>query len=117
MRKVLITGSRDYHDVGLIFQELDALRAQIGDFMLIEGGATGADQIGRQWARTRGLPVVTVEANWSVYRKAAGHIRNGWMVSLEPDHCVAFPLATSRGTYDCIRQVNEAGIQYKVVGF
>lgn len=110
MKKVLVTGSRDFQDVDLIVQELNRIQTEIGPFILIEGGAQGADRIARNWAHEVGLPVCTVEANWKRYFKAAGHIRNGWMVALQPDFCVGFPGPRSRGTYDCMDQARDAGI-------
>ena len=115
MKRVLITGSREHRDKELIWGELDALRASIGDFILIEGGASGADRIGRQWARSCGLPVATVEADWKTYRRRGGHVRNGWMVSLEPHFALAFPIGASQGTRNCIDQLQRARTALRVV--
>jgi hypothetical protein len=71
---------------------MDALRAKFGDFAVIQGGAKGADSLCGLWAKSKGLPTIVVEANWARYDKAAGSIRNQWMLDFcEPNYVVAFP--------------------------
>lgn len=46
----------------------------------------------------------TFDANWRVYGKAAGAIRNRAMLQAHPGALViAFPLPQSIGTYHCIK--------------
>jgi hypothetical protein len=76
---------------------------------VIEGGALGADRLGRAWARTNGITVHTVEADWKRFGIAAGHIRNGVMLMLIPDLVVAFH--GGRGTANMIKQAKAAGVK------
>ena len=46
MRRVIVCGGRNYTKTDVVFGVLDRV-ARDGEFMLINGGATGADQIGR----------------------------------------------------------------------
>lgn len=108
---VMVTGSRSHEDMNLIRKTLDGIEIS----MLIEGGATGADALAKSWARLKGVPVATVEADWHRHGKAAGPLRNGWMLDLKPDLVVAFPEPGSRGTWDAINQAKSRGIEVKIV--
>lgn len=44
---------------------------------IIHGDARGADRLCRDWAVSRGIPHEAYPADWGVYGKAAGAIRNG----------------------------------------
>jgi hypothetical protein len=111
MSRVLICGSRDFSDKRLLMTSMEAVEARGPITCVIEGGARGADRIGRAWARWKGLPVLTVEADWDFYKKGAGPIRNKWMLDLcKPDIVVAFPL-TGPGTYDMMAQARAAGVE------
>jgi len=89
--KVIICGGRSFCDAERAGALLDKHLGGGSLSLVIEGGARGADSIGRRWARKRGIPVKTVEANWDRYGKRAGMIRNIQMADLKPDAVVAFP--------------------------
>lgn len=66
---------------------------------IIEGGATGADYAADCFANcTRGMRHTKVKADWKLYGKAAGPIRNTIMAQLKPDAGLVFP--GSNGTRD-----------------
>lgn len=110
MSKILVTGGRDYHDIAHVYEILDFYSSMdvAGPTMIIEGGATGADALASLWAYKRGMPHVRVNAQWNYYGKKAGHLRNGWMLLLAPDICIAFPGGT--GTANMRKQAEEAGV-------
>ena len=115
--RVLVCGSRHYDDEEKIFHVLDAYLARIGPQMfLINGGATGADDIARRWAVDRKVDHVTLYAKWNLEHKAAGPIRNGRMLRLKPKICLAFTpdLQKSRGTKDMVTKSTKAGVKVKV---
>jgi hypothetical protein len=88
------------------------------DDLLIEGGAPGADFISGVCADMLGLPHCTFRANWDFYHKAAGAIRNGWMLEFgQPDKVVAFHpnIAKSKGTADMVRRAKKAGVTVEVI--
>jgi len=90
MHKVaIVCGGRDYNDKDYAFCFLNENLPEC--LVLIEGGATGADRLGRLWAQSRGIHVATVNAQWGRYGKAAGPYRNVAMLRLRPDVVVAFP--------------------------
>jgi hypothetical protein len=85
--------------------------------VLVEGECPhgGVDLAGRRWGEaTAGVEVEPHPANWSLYGKAAGAIRNGEMVALGARLCVGFPGDESRGTWDCLRKAAKAGIPGRV---
>lgn len=108
MKKILCCGGRKYADAIRVNEVLSACLDKHGKFFLIEGGATGADRLCREWARKRGLPVATVNADWDLYKLAAGPVRNGWLLELQPDGVIAFP--GNVGTADMMQKAKAAGI-------
>ena len=84
--RLLVCGSRNWTRADVVYAALDALRPAI----VIEGGATGADAIARQWARDRGAYLDTYPADWNRDGKAAGPIRNARMLAEgRPTHGLA----------------------------
>jgi hypothetical protein len=78
MKAVLVTGGRDYANRARVWVILDG----IGPDLLIEGGATGADRLAREWAEDHGIHGVTVPARWNKLGKSAGPARNSVMVTI-----------------------------------
>jgi len=111
---ILVTGGRNYSDRGTVYAVLDRAHAKHGIALLIEGGATGADTLARDWATDRGVPVRTFPADWKTHGKAAGPIRNRQMLTDgKPDWVIAFP--GGRGTANMVQQAREAGVRVFVV--
>lgn len=110
--KVLVCGGRDFTNTRKLYQALDSLKPDA----IIQGGAAGADSIADLYAIERGLPAIEVKANWGYYDKAAGPIRNKWMLDFcSPDLVLAFPTERSRGTWDMVRQAKKAKVGVKVI--
>lgn len=107
--RILVCGGRDYNDAEAVNAALDAVHRKRGITCIIEGGATGADTLARQWAVATGIDIRTFYANWKLYGKAAGPLRNSQMLDEgRPDGVVAFP--GGRGTDDMVRQAQAAGL-------
>jgi len=109
--KVLVAGGRTRVDQMHIFDVLDALHDERRITMIIEGGARGADMHAHAWAMSRGVHVAVVQAHWERLGKAAGTARNAAMLRLGPDLVVAFPSSDSKGTWNMVRQAEDAGIR------
>lgn len=76
---------------------------------IIEGGASGADTLAREWADANGFRSRVYRARWQEHGKAAGPIRNQMMLDVErPILVIAFP--GSRGTADMMRRAKAAGV-------
>jgi len=114
--RILVTGSRywrDLHTVEVALREV-WLKHHAGaapeDTVVVHGGARGADACAAVLAPRMGFKVEEHPADWDRHGKAAGPIRNQYMVDLGADVCLAFPIGESRGTRDCIRAAEKAGI-------
>lgn len=107
--KIIVCGGRDYTDYEKVYETLDELHAKKPISLVIEGGANGADSLGRAWAITRNVPRLTMKADWKAHGPAAGPIRNGEMLKHSPDMVVAFP--GGKGTADMIWQARRADVR------
>lgn len=128
MKRVLVTGSREWTDVATLERVLTEIAARWGQFVLIQGdNPNGADALAKAWAIRNGFPHEDVPADWErecdeacahrprsrggePYCPRGGHLRNQEMVDRGADLCVAFPLPGSRGTPDCVRRARDADI-------
>lgn len=96
--RILVFGGREYAKATFVYGALDLLYERFGMFIIIEGGAEGADSLAKAWAKLHGRPYAEVPADWDFHKKAAGAIRNSWMALLQPTRAVGFPGGT--GTAD-----------------
>lgn len=121
--RVLVTGARRTTPEGASFVARTLARicaAAIGSgqqVIIVQGEchSGGVDLAARRWAEeTPGVESEGHPADWDRHGKAAGMIRNGEMVTLDADLCVAFPAKGSRGTWDCLKRAAEAGIPGRV---
>ena len=103
---VIICGTRELDEAGwqMVWTILDELRPAF----VIQGGARGVDAAAKGWAEARDVPCATVHAPWTKHPRAGGPIRNGWMLRLKPDACIAFP--GGDGTGDMVGQAKAAGV-------
>lgn len=114
-------GGRDFGDQDVVWHALDQLRAAVGDVVVIEGGAAGADRLGREWAEARGAGCITYRAQWSRYGRDAGPIRNQQMLDEgRPDLVLAFPSPRrgleGTGTGDMVSRARATDVEVRVVG-
>ena len=114
--RILVTGARDWSDRKILEQTLDGLLDDsMTDVTLVHGGAKGADTMAAEWAAKHGIRTERYNPMWNMYGRAAGPIRNQQMVDLGADVCVAFMLIDSKGTLDCVRRAQKAGIRTIVI--
>lgn len=114
MKRILITGSRNFSHTDLMEEALERHIDQPEDTVVIHGGARGADALAGALSENRGCTIEIFEAQWDKYGKGAGGIRNQLMVDSGADICLAFPLENSVGTYDCIKRAKSAGIEVEI---
>lgn len=128
--RILVTGSRnltDYNKVVMaISAALETLYASRPDdkkIVVVHGGAKGADTLAgdfvsqaRAYLKNLGYTIKEEihKADWDNVGKYAGPIRNQRMVDCGADICVAFPEKDSKGTKDCIRRAQRAGIPVEI---
>lgn len=102
--RILVTGSRTLEDYWLVSGALGTL-VMPGDVVIHGGCPTGADFLAERWCIEHGIETEKHPADWKTYGKAAGPIRNQYMVEQNIDMCLAFPVGeSSRGTKDCIKR-------------
>lgn len=127
--RVLVCGGRNYRDRESVFHQLHSLAERCGYLTVIEGGATGADALAREWASSLKHDLWTFQARWSEtgrpgavvryrrdgtpYDAAAGGIRNQRMLDEgKPDLVIAF--TGGRGTADMVNKAHAAGLPVEV---
>jgi hypothetical protein len=121
--RVIVCGGRNYADKNHVFDVLTKFNIKYSFVLLIEGGATGADRLSRQWALENSINHITYDAQWKdfsdpcikghgrygEYNKLAGSKRNQKMLDEgKPDLVLAFPGGT--GTADMVRRAQKAGV-------
>lgn len=121
--RVLVCGGRDFSDYELLRKTLHDLFVVYDEkpfphlpenFVLIQGGANGADSLADQWAFTYGICSKSYAADWNQYGKSAGYIRNKQMlVEGKPDLVIAFP--GGKGTAMMVRLAKETGVEVKEI--
>lgn len=115
MRRVLVTGSRNWTDPLSVEAALLGELREHGPITVVHGDClTGADRTAAHWAETMKTcgGAVEVEPHPVDWRagKGAGPRRNAAMVALGADVCLAFIRDNSRGATHCASLAHEAGI-------
>ena len=107
---VAIVGSRKYPQLERV---KDYVKSLPDGILVVSGGADGVDIIAEVTALIRGLTVRRLPAEWEVYGKGAGFIRNQKIVDA-CDRLVAFWDGSSKGTADTLEKVRKSGKPYEV---
>lgn len=96
MRRVLITGSRDWTNARSIRDALTAYFSK--DVVLVTGACpTGADRIAEMFWTRWGGRIERHPADWKQHGRKAGPLRNAEMVERGADVCLAFIRNASAG--------------------
>lgn len=114
--RVIVTGSRRWQNVDLLWEALWAQYRANGAFELVHGAcATGADYQAHEWymkvGRELGCTEVRYPAAWETRGKAAGPERNRRMIEAGADLVLAFSLPGGSGTQHTMTLAREAGIE------
>lgn len=113
--KVVVSGSREWGDVKTV--ELAFKRfirtENTQDVIIIHGGCKGLDLIAGSVAKGMNYNVVIFPADWNLYGKAAGPIRNRKMLDENPDLIIWFhqDIENSKGTKDLIKEANKRNLK------
>lgn len=134
MNYLLIFGGRDFTDEATCALEIQSFLVEYGltpeNTIVIEGGARGADTLGKDIMESLGFTVNTMEADWKdmsepcrikvnqygEYNALAGFKRNSEMIELAT-HAIGFWDSESGGTYDAIEKVDSKKIPFKLVTY
>ena len=117
MNKLLIAGSRnrspDPWDISSAVALLDYFLED--QYVLVSGGAKGADQAGETWAKDHQIAIEQYLPDWNRDGKAAGFIRNKLMADAGLSAAVVFWDGASRGTKHTLTLLEERGVPRVVV--
>lgn len=104
MFRLIVAGSRAFEDYDRMAADLDQLLSQrMPDVEIVCGMCpSGADALAVRYARERGLQLKEFPADWHVWGKAAGPIRNDRM-AVYAHALVAYWDGKSKGTRNMIR--------------
>lgn len=113
--RLLVCGSRDWTNRDYLTGVLDGIHASQEVTALIEGEASGADSMARDWALGHGIIVVKFAVDWrpnGVLDRSAGIKRNAAMLRHgKPELVVAFWDRRSPGTRDMVGRAQAAGLE------
>ncbi len=114
--RLLISGDRNWNweNKNVILKEIKELNPNL----VIHGGAKGVDTIAAKAADFLGIETVCFPAQWHMYGRAAGPIRNTQMIKEgKPDYLLAFhpDINNSKGTKHMISEAKKHKIPYKLV--
>ena len=112
--KVIIAGSRSVTDYGYVEDAMrEAGKLGIVPTQILSGHAKGVDHLGERWADEHKIPCSTYPADWRLYGRAAGPIRNIQMVE-EADALVAIHDGKSKGTAHVVGYAMKQGLKVYV---
>lgn len=84
---VICAGSRGITDYDLFCTVIRDSGFAITE--IVSGRAKGVDMMGERWAKEHDIPCSKFPADWNLYGKSAGYIRNGHMAGYARAHCDA----------------------------
>ena len=131
--RLIVAGGRDFNDRYYGYKALDFMlkNYKSEEVLIIDGGATGSDRIGREYAIERGVNYETFEADWKdltktpckiktnaygQYNCLAGLVRNKEMGDLA-SHAVVFWDGRSTGSNHMIEYMKELGKPVKIFNY
>lgn len=120
-QRVIIAGSRDMADYGAAEKAIAAALAEIGgaQVRIVSGHCRGADLMGERYAHENGLELAVFPAEWNIYGRKAGFLRNTQMADFASEEgsegaLIAFWDGQSRGTKMMIGIAQKKGIAVHV---
>ena len=114
--RVIIAGTRDFDDYGLLCRHTDYMlsdKRKTRRIVIVSGTAKGADALGEQYARERGYQIRRYPADWDRYGKAAGPLRNDLMAR-NADALIAYWDGRSPGTKNMIDTARNYGLKVSI---
>jgi SLOG family YspA-like protein len=107
VKRILVTGSRDWEDLIAVQLALDeAQDSRFKSTVVVHGNARGVDTIAATIALCRGWQTEAHRAQ----DFSTPLVRNQHMVDLGADVCLAFATKWASGTGHCARRARKAGI-------
>jgi len=114
--KVIIAGGRDFKDYEYLSTCCDKYLSKQTEIEIVSGAANGADKLGERYAKEKGYPISSHQADWDRYKKSAGYIRNKEMAEYA-DALIAFWDGKSKGTKHMIDLARELGLKVRIISY
>lgn len=114
--KVIIAGSRTFDNYKMLRTLCDIVLSRKDQVEVVGGGAKGADELGRRYAKERGYKFTLFPADWDKHGKKAGPIRNGEMAEYA-DGLILFWDGKSRGSKNMLEQARKKGLKVRIMRF
>lgn len=119
--RIIIAGSREFDNYNLLESTIsNFIKENTNNVEIVSGTARGADQLGEQFAIEYGYQIKRFPANWKLYGKSAGPIRNREMAEYASGGqgvLFAFWDGKSRGTKSMIDLAKKCGVEVHVVRY
>lgn len=119
--RVIIAGSREFDNYNLLESTIsNFIKENTNNVEIISGTARGADQLGERFANEYGYQIKRFPADWNLYGKSAGPIRNKSMAEYaaqEQGVLFAFWNGKSKGTKSMINFEEKYGLDVHVVRY
>lgn len=114
--RIIIAGSRTFTNYDYLKGYCSTIIGFIDrkDIEIISGGANGADKLGEKFAKEFNYQIRKFPANWNLYKKSAGFIRNKEMLEyakLTDCMVILFWDGKSSGTKHMLDLSNKYGIK------
>lgn len=110
--RTIIAGSRDLNSYELVCRAVEECGWE--PTVVLSGTARGIDQMGERWASRNGITIERYPANWKIWGKRAGPLRNEKMAN-NADALIAVWDGLSRGTSHMIATAQRKGLRVYVL--
>lgn len=126
--RIIICGGRTFDNYSSLDNLMDQVLADLGldfdEIEIISGHCSGADKLGELYADRNNISCTVFPAQWDIYGKSAGPIRNSEMIKYASESdipvVVAFVSQNSKGTKDTINKAKRQNfhiytLEYEVI--
>ena len=109
--RLIVAGGREFTNFYVARKTICGvlLHTSFDDVVVVNGGARGADTMGKKFADTYDIRSKLFPANWDKFGKRAGYMRNEQMAEYGT-HLIAFWDEKSKGTKHMIKRAQAWGI-------
>lgn len=116
VKRIVVAGCRDYDNYEEAKEFIDTCISDIAQnntVIFVSGTCRGADMLGEKYADEHGFEIERYPAQWDLYGRAAGPMRNRKMAEAS-DLVICFWDGQSRGTRTMIQYAEQLGKTVKV---
>jgi hypothetical protein len=110
MKKIAVIGSRTFNDYDLLKQELD----NHPPFIMVSGGAKGADTLAEQYADEKGYEKIIHLPDKTKHGRGAYYKRTQLIIE-DADEMIAFLIGESKGTKHSLKLAGKKGIPVTII--